>query len=81
LQALASATGRKEALVKKEYETSGDLGKVAVMSRSVQRTMFKPAPLTIAGVFKTFKEIAGMSGEGRGGGGGGCGPLNIGLVE
>jgi hypothetical protein len=27
-------------------------------ARSAQRTMFQPAPLTVASVFKTFKDIA-----------------------
>lgn len=58
LQALAQATGRKEAIIKKEYEESGDLGVVAAQSRATQRTMFAQAALTIAGVFKTFKDIA-----------------------
>lgn len=26
--------------------------------RSAQRTMFQPAPLTVASVFKTFRDIA-----------------------
>jgi hypothetical protein len=29
-----------------------------VLCRSAQRTMFQPAPLTVASVFKTFKDIA-----------------------
>jgi DNA ligase-1 len=58
LQALASATGRKESTIKADYESSGDLGVVAASCRSAQRTLFTPAPLTIAGVLKTFKEIA-----------------------
>jgi hypothetical protein len=62
-QALAAATGRKEALIKKEYEESGDLGVVAVNARSTQRTMFAPPPLTISGVFKTFKDIASTAGK------------------
>ncbi len=62
-QALAAATGRKEALIKKEYEESGDLGVVAVNARSTQRTMFAPPPLTISGVFKTFKDIASTGGK------------------
>lgn len=54
--------GRAEALIKKEYGECGDLGVVAVNARSTQRTMFQPAPLTIASVFKTFKDIASASG-------------------
>jgi hypothetical protein len=57
-QALAQATGRKESAIKAEYGTSGDLGSVAAASRATQKTMFAPPPLTVAGVFKAFKEIA-----------------------
>jgi hypothetical protein len=31
---------------------------VAASCRSAQRTLFTPAPLTIASVLKTFREIA-----------------------
>lgn len=62
-QALAAATGRKEALIKKEYEESGDLGVVAVNARSTQRTMFAPPQLTISHVAKTFKDIASTGGK------------------
>jgi hypothetical protein len=34
-QALAAATGRKDAAIKADYETSGDLGSVAAASRCV----------------------------------------------
>lgn len=52
LQALAESTGRKEAVIKKEYEAKGDLGVVAVSARTSQRTMFPTKPLTIRGVFQ-----------------------------
>lgn len=58
IKALAQATGRKESAIKAEYGTSGDLGSVAAASRATQKTMFAPPPLTVAGVFKAFKEIA-----------------------
>ncbi|WIA12629.1 hypothetical protein OEZ85_006285 [Tetradesmus obliquus] len=63
IKALASATGRKESSIKSDYETSGDLGSVAASCRSAQRTLFTPAPLTIAAVLKTFREIAKESGQ------------------
>lgn len=63
IKALAQATGRTEAAVKREYESSGDLGTVAASCRATQRTMFQPAALTVRGVFKTFKEIAALSGS------------------
>lgn len=50
VQALAAATGRSEAKVKKDYEESGDLGTVAAAARATQRTMFPTPPLTIPGV-------------------------------
>ena len=62
-QALAEATGLKEASIKKSLEAEGDLGSVAVSCRATQKTMFTPAPLTIASVFKAFKEIAASSGS------------------
>ena len=52
-QALAAATGRQESLIKKQYDEIGDLGTVASAARAVQRTMFTPTPLTIAGVLKS----------------------------
>lgn len=58
VQAVAAASGRKEASIKADYEAEGDLGCVAAACKSSQRTMFKPAPLTVAGVLKTFREIA-----------------------
>lgn len=39
------------------------MGSVAVSARAMQKTMFQPAPLTIASVFKTFKDIAHVSGS------------------
>lgn len=46
-KALANATGRSDAQLKKEYQETGDLGEVAVNSKGKQRTMFQPKPLTI----------------------------------
>lgn len=34
-----------------------------MQSRTTQRIMFPPPPLTIAGVFKSFKEIATTEGK------------------
>jgi hypothetical protein len=39
-------------------QTLGDLGSVAKCSRSSQKLMFKPAPLTCMKVLDTFNEIA-----------------------
>lgn len=62
IKALAQATGRKESAIKDDYDSSGDLGVVAAASRATQKTMFTPPPLTIAAVFKAFKEIAAAEG-------------------
>ncbi|RWW22184.1 hypothetical protein GW17_00013635 [Ensete ventricosum] len=58
VKALAEAYGRKEEQVKKQLKELGDLGLVAKASRSSQKVMFKPQPLTIAKVFDTFRAIA-----------------------
>ncbi|WCJ41591.1 DNA ligase 1 [Euphorbia peplus] len=63
IKALGEAFGNSETQVKKEYEKQGDLGLVAKDSRSKQTMMFKPAPLTVAKVFNTFRLIAKESGK------------------
>ena len=50
VQALVEATGRSLALIKKEMETSGDIGSVAAACRGQQRTMFALSRLTVQGV-------------------------------
>ena len=60
---MAQATGRTVDKVRAEAAERGDLGLVAEASKSRQRMMFRPAPLTVAGVFKTLKDIAMMSGQ------------------
>jgi len=52
VQALAQATGRQESKIKQEYSECGDLGSVASAARGMQKTMFKPKPLTLRGVFQ-----------------------------
>lgn len=49
-QALAQATGARDATIKAAYDESGDLGLVAVSSRGKQKTLFVPKPLTLRGV-------------------------------
>lgn len=63
IRALAEAYGRKEEHVKKDLKELGDLGLVAKASRSSQKMMFKPKPLTIARVLSTFRAIAKESGK------------------
>ena len=47
IKALAEATGRKDESIKNDYKEAGDLGSVAMASRSTQRMMFPPPPLTV----------------------------------
>ncbi len=49
--------------VKADAAKMGDLGAVAEASRGCQRTMFRPAPLTVQGVFAKLKDIAQMQGH------------------
>ena len=52
--------------VKEKYEEEGDLGKVAQMCKSKQRTLgfgSKPKPLTIKQVLTIFREIAHIAGS------------------
>jgi DNA ligase-1 len=64
MKAIGEATGRSLAVIKEDQKQIGDLGLVAVKSRSNQPTMFKPKPLTIKGVHKAFIEIATVQGNG-----------------
>ena len=60
---LAEATGRKESAIRADYKEQGDLGIVASMSRSTQKTMFAPPKLTMSGVLKEFRAIATTEGN------------------
>lgn len=51
------------AQVKSDVKKTGDLGIVAEKSKSNQKTMFKPARLTIKSVFDKLKDIAEMTGH------------------
>eukprot|EP00940_MAST-03C_sp_MAST-3C-sp2_P001356 g1356.t1 len=62
-KAIVLSTGRSAAKVKADYEKKGDLGIVAEASRSSQRTLFKPKPLNVRGVYNTFRQIAAISGN------------------
>lgn len=62
MKAIAQCTGRTMAQVKADCNSMGDLGLVAEQSKSNQRVMFQPAPLTVRGVFDKLKDIAQMSG-------------------
>ncbi|KAK3357145.1 hypothetical protein B0T25DRAFT_622043 [Lasiosphaeria hispida] len=64
MKAIGESTGRSLAVIKQDQKEIGDLGLVAVKSRSTQPTMFKPKPLTIKGVHKGLMGIATVSGNG-----------------
>lgn len=63
MKAIAQCTGRTLAQIKADVQEVGDLGIVAEGSRSNQRTMFQPAPLTVSIVYSKLKEIAQMTGH------------------
>lgn len=63
MKAIAQSTGRTLAQVKADSQEVGDLGLVAEKSKSNQRMLFKPAKLTVKGVFDKLKEIARMTGN------------------
>lgn len=63
MKSIANATGRPISSIKSDFETHGDLGSVAQLSRSNQSTMFKPKRLTCVAVFKILKDIATSSGQ------------------
>ncbi|XP_014479873.1 PREDICTED: DNA ligase 1 isoform X2 [Dinoponera quadriceps] len=63
MKAIAQCTGRTLAQIKADVQQIGDLGMVAESSRSNQRTMFQPAPLTVPNVYAKLKEIAQMTGH------------------
>jgi DNA ligase-1 len=64
MKAIGETTGRSLAVIKQDQKEIGDLGLVAVKSRSTQPTMFKPKPLTVRGVHKGLMAIATVTGNG-----------------
>ncbi|KAI0019002.1 ATP-dependent DNA ligase [Xylariomycetidae sp. FL0641] len=58
MKAIGESTGRSVQIIKADQKEIGDLGLVAVKSRSNQPTMFKPKPLTVRGVHKGLMDIA-----------------------
>jgi DNA ligase-1 len=64
MKAIGESTGRSLAVIKQDQKEIGDLGLVAVKSRSTQPTMFKPKALTIQGVHKGLMGIATVTGNG-----------------
>ena len=47
--------------IKDDYAEAGDLGNVAAAARAKQKTMFKPKPLTVQGVFKCAQLLVDQS--------------------
>lgn len=64
MKAIGESTGRSVQVIKNDQKEIGDLGLVAVKSRSTQPTMFKPKPLTIKGVYEGLRGIATLTGNG-----------------
>ncbi|KOS18836.1 DNA ligase 1 [Escovopsis weberi] len=64
MKAIGETTGRSLPMIKADQKDIGDLGLVALKSRSTQPTMFKPVALTITGVHKGLMYIATMTGSG-----------------
>lgn len=64
MKAIGESTGRSLQVIKNDQKEIGDLGLVAVKSRSTQPTMFKPKPLTVQGVLKGLMGIATVTGNG-----------------
>jgi len=66
MKSIGISCGRSVAQIKTDTEKLGDLGLVAEQSRGGQRTMFKPANLTVANVFRKLQEIAKITGSSSG---------------
>ncbi|TRX94473.1 hypothetical protein FHL15_004628 [Xylaria flabelliformis] len=64
MKAIGETTGRSLQVIKADQKEIGDLGLVAVKSRSTQPTMFKPKALTIRGVHKGLMDVATVTGNG-----------------
>ncbi|KAH7160041.1 ATP-dependent DNA ligase [Dactylonectria estremocensis] len=64
MKAIGETTGRSLQVIKADQREIGDLGLVAVKSRSTQPTMFKPKALTVRGVHQGLMAIATLSGNG-----------------
>ncbi|KAF3770349.1 hypothetical protein M406DRAFT_59377 [Cryphonectria parasitica EP155] len=64
MKAIGETTGRTLAVIKNDQKEIGDLGLVAVKSRSTQPTMFKPKALTVRGVHTGLMGIATVTGSG-----------------
>lgn len=63
IKAIAQSTGREVPRIKKDLESLGDLGLVALNSKKNQPTMFKVSSLKVPSVFKQLREIALVAGN------------------
>ncbi|CAJ1010782.1 DNA ligase N terminus/ATP dependent DNA ligase domain [Leishmania naiffi] len=63
VKAVAECCGMTESRTKEEYRQSGDLAEIAQMHKQKQGTLMKPKALSARSVFKTYREIAMMSGK------------------
>lgn len=64
MKAIGETTGRSLQVIKQDQKEIGDLGLVAVKSRSKQPTMYKPKALTVRAVHKGLIDIATTTGHG-----------------
>ncbi|KAG6020968.1 hypothetical protein E4U41_002652 [Claviceps citrina] len=64
MKAIGETTGRSLQVIKADQKEIGDLGLVAVKSRSTQPTMFKPKALTVRAVHQGLMGIATVAGNG-----------------
>lgn len=64
MKSIGETTGRSLQVIKADQKEIGDLGLVAVKSRSTQPTMFKPKPLTIRGIHEGLMKVATVTGNG-----------------
>lgn len=63
VKVVAECCGMTEARAKEEYRQSGDLAEIAQTHKQKQSTLMKPKPLSARSVFRTYREIAMMSGK------------------
>ncbi|KAG5472948.1 hypothetical protein LSCM4_02274 [Leishmania orientalis] len=63
VRVVAECCGMTEARAKEAYRQSGDLAEIAQLHKQKQSTLMKPKPLSARSVFKTYREIAMMSGK------------------
>jgi len=63
MRSIAETTGRTMSAIKESLKQYGDLGTVAQKSRSPQRMLFKPTPLTVHNVFEKFKILTSTKGK------------------